>query len=272
MAGIESLAHVAVAQSKWIADINYNLASAAFKPANGRYGVVGLSFLAVDYGTIRETIRYDNEKGYLDVGNFSPAALSIGLGYAKELTTMFSIGGQVKYVSQDLGQSVMAVVAGDGGESYDWQENKVSAVAFDFGILYKTGYKSLNFAMSVRNFARDLTYQREEFQLPLLFQVGVAMDMMDFTSVNKDVHSLLLSIDASHPRSYSEQLKIGIEYTLVQLLMVRAGYRFPTDETEINFGVGVKQQIGGIGVGLDYGYSDFGIFGNVQRFSAQFSF
>lgn len=272
MAGVESFAHVSIAQSKWIADINYNQASAAIQPLNGRYGVFGLSFLAVDYGTIRETIRYDNDQGYLDVGNFSPAALSIGLGYAIELTNMFSVGGQAKYVSQDLGQSVMSVVSGDGGESYDRKENNVSAIAFDFGILYKTGYKSLNFAMSVRNFAKDLTYEREEFQLPLTFQVGVAMNMLDFTDADKDVHSLLLSVDASHPRSYSEQLKIGVEYTLLNLLSLRAGYRFPMDEPELNFGLGVHQRISGVGVGLDYGYSDFGIFEGVQRFSAQFSF
>jgi len=273
MAGLENLAHVSVAQSKWIADINYNQASAAFQPFNGRYGVIGLSFLAVDYGTLQETIRYDNESGYLDIGTYSPTALSIGLGYATALTTMFSVGGQVKYVSQDLGKSTMGITTGTGGgESYDRQENTVSVVAFDFGIIYKTGYKSLNFAMDVRNFAKDLTYEREEFQLPLTFQVGVAMDMMDFTSMDKEVHSLLLSVDASHPRSYSEQLKIGVEYTLVQMLALRAGYRFPTDEPEVNFGVGVKQQLGGIGFGLDYGYSDFGIFGSIQRIAAQFSF
>ena len=271
MAGMENFAHVSVAQSKWIADINYNQASAAFQPFNGRYGVIGLSFMAVDYGSLKETIRYDNNSGYLDIGTFSPSAMSIGLGYAKALTTMFSVGGQVKYVSQDLGKSTMGIITG-GGESYDRQENTVSAVAFDFGVIYRTGYKSLNFAMDVRNFAKDLTYEREEFQLPLIFQVGLSMDMLDFTSMNKEVHSLLLCVDASHPRSYSEQLKIGLEYTLVKMLSVRAGYRFPTDEPEVNFGVGVKQQLGGVGFGLDYGYSDFGIFGSIQRIGAQFSF
>jgi len=268
MAGLENFAHVSVAQSKWIADINYNQASAAFQPFNGRYGVIGLSFLAVDYGTLQETIRYDNDSGYLDIGTYSPTALSIGLGYATALTTMFSVGAQVKYVSQDLGKSTMGITTGNGsGESYDRQENKVSTVAFDFGIIYRTDYKSL-----VRNFAKDLTYEREEFQLPLTFQVGVSMDMLDFTSMDKEVHSLLLCVDASHPRSYSEQLKIGVEYTLIKMLSLRTGYRFPTDEPEVNFGIGVKQQLGGIGFGLDYGYSDFGIFGSIQRIAAQFSF
>jgi hypothetical protein len=67
-------------------------------------------------------------------------------------------------------------------------------------------------------------------------------------------------------------MKIGLEYTLLNTLSLRGGYRFPTDEPEYNFGFGVNTKLGGIGFGFDYSYSDFGLFGDVQRFGAQFFF
>lgn len=271
---LDGVADIYFGQNKWIADINYNQAAAAFSPANGRYGVFGVSFLAVDYGEIQETIRFDNEAGFLDTGNMiSPSAVAFGLGYARALTSMFAVGGHVKFINQDLGQSVMMAVTDTlGNTEYTSQANAIDAVAVDFGIQYKTGFKSLVFAMSVRNFSKDYVYEREEFQLPLNFQVGVAMDLMDLTGFDKNVHSLLLAVDASHPRSYSEQLMIGGEYTLMNMLSLRAGYRFPLDEEEFNYGVGFKTDLGGVGLGIDYGYSDFGLFGSIQRVAAHFSF
>jgi hypothetical protein len=272
MAMMQDKMHLSFSQNKWIAEIDYNQATFAAQPFGSTFGVIGFSFLAVDYGDIQETIRYDNEKGYLDIGTFSPTAWSFGIGYAKSLTSMFSVGTQVKIVSQDLGASTMMVESGDGGESYQKQDNTLDALAFDFGIVYRTGFRSLIFAMDVRNFSKDFVYEREEFQLPLVFQVGLAMDMMDILPMDSDMHGLLLSVDASHPRSYSEQMKIGLEYTLLNTLSLRGGYRFPTDEPEINFGFGVNTKLGGIGFGFDYSYSDFGLFGDVQRFGAQFFF
>jgi hypothetical protein len=270
----DGFADISISQNKWIADINYNQAAAIFNPFGGQYGTVGVSFLAVDYGDIEETIRFDNEAGYLNTGtNISPSALALGLAYGRSLTNMFSVGTQVKFIGQDLGQNLMTrTVDSLGTVTTEFQDNTLDAVAVDFGIQYKTGFKSLVFAMNVRNFSKDYVYEREEFQLPLNFQVGVAMDIMDLTSMDKEVHSLLLAVDASHPRSYDEQLMIGAEYTLVNMLSLRGGYRFPLDEDEITFGLGLNTKLGGMGFGVDYAYSDFGLFGEIQRVSAHFSF
>jgi len=68
----EYISNISIGQVKWFADIDYNYASAVYIPANGRYGIVGLSLVSVNYGDIQQTIRSDNEQGYLDVGTYSP--------------------------------------------------------------------------------------------------------------------------------------------------------------------------------------------------------
>ncbi len=280
MAIMDNFFHISLAQNKWIADINYNQGSLAFSPAGGLYGVFGLTFLSVDYGELEETIRYDNDAGFLNIGTFSPSASAVGVGYARALTEMFSVGAHVKYVTQNLGESIIetptvftdTLYTEPDPDSLNYEGNTESAYAVDFGVVYRTGFRSLVFAMSVRNFSRQLTFVQEKFEMPLVFQLGIAMDLVDLTGFDKNMHSLVVSLDRSHPRSYVEQMKIGVEYTLLQTLALRAGYRTPTDEPELNLGFGLQTSFGGMGFGFDYAYTQFGAFGTVNRMSAQFSF
>ena len=56
---------VAGGQVQWIADVNYITGSAAFVT---NLGVFGISLVAVDYGDFLGTVRFDNEKGFIDTG------------------------------------------------------------------------------------------------------------------------------------------------------------------------------------------------------------
>ncbi len=245
----------------WIADINYNQASLSVRPKDGRWGVFGFSLLFVDYGSLQGTIRSNNDQGFVDTPLVSPDAFGIGFGYAKSVTDRFSVGGVVKYVKQDLGNTVDNL-ADDG--SMVMSENSKSVAAFDFGILYKTGFESLTFAFAARNFAKEIVYEEESFQLPLTLKIGVAMDLTDLMAVGvSDMHGFTLSVDAEHPRDFPEQLKIGGEYQFMETLALRAGYVFPTDEQGINLGVGIRR----FGIRADYAYTNFGIFSSVHRVS-----
>lgn len=269
MASIKEFTSLSVGNVSWIADINYIYSAIAFAPFDGDYGVFGISFLSVDYGEFMGTVVANNEQGYLDVGTYSPKSYSLGIGYAKALSTKFSVGGNIKYVKQDLGSSVVDV---DNNGSYVKENNSLGAVAFDFGILYRTGFKSLNFGMSVRNFSTELKYKRETFQLPLMFKIGLAMDALDLFNVDKNTHSLIIAVDASHPRDYSEQVYVGAEYIFINTFSVRAGFISPADERNFSAGFGVKRNIYGMNLGIDYAYQPYGVFNNVHRFSFNFSF
>lgn len=272
MARHEGFASVSLARTQWIAEIDYNRASLALSPAGGRYGTIGFSLVAVDYGELQETIRADNEAGFLDLGTFSPTALSVGVGYARALTDRFSVGAHVKYVYEDLGNSVMGLGQSEG--TYERAANTLGVMAYDFGVLYKTGFRSLNFAVAARNFAPEIEFEEESFQLPLSLRIGVSMDVFDLTGAS-DVHALVVALDAEHPRDFAEQIKIGGEYTFRDLVSLRAGYTFPSDEQGVSLGLGVQQQLGGLGLGVDYAYTDFGVFNTfsrVHRLALQFSF
>ncbi len=266
-ARMPSLVNVFVGYTQWIADINHVFASLSLSPFQGDYGVLTLSAQGVDYGELDQTVFYNNYRGYLDLATFRPSGLVLGLTYARALSEKFSIGGNVKYVSQNLGSSITylntpSVVR----SSYD-----ASLYAFDFGVLYKTGFKSLTMGMCLRNFSKEARFVDEGFQLPLTFRIGFSMDAFDLVDLDKENNALLVVMDFEHPRDFQEQVKIGGEYLFMKSVALRAGYVFPADEHGFSWGMGLRQSTERFGLGVDYAYTPFGVFGGVHRFSVLFS-
>jgi hypothetical protein len=276
MARIGKTASVFVSRTNWIADINHVYGSAAISPFGGDYGVLGVMFQVANYGNFEETIRWNNDRNYIDLGVFKPTSYMIGLGYARALNDKFSIGGNIKYVKQSLGDVITTLGTG-GTLMYDAngqlirESNSAGVYVFDFGLLYHTGYKSLTFGMTVRNFSKEVTYIKEGFQLPLTFKIGLSMNMLDLTDLKADEHQFLVCIDAEHPRDFQEQIRVGGEYVFMNILALRAGYVSGGDEYAGFYGVGVKKDLAGVGLAFDYCYSPFGIFNDVHRFSFQFA-
>nr|WP_272491776.1 PorV/PorQ family protein [Natronogracilivirga saccharolytica] len=253
----------------WIDGIDYNMGAVAYRPGDGRYGVFGLNFVMVDYGDIDETIVGPGEKGYYRLGTFRPHAYTVGFSYSRALTGRFSVGGNLKYIAMDLGSATRSLTSGGGLVRDDFREE---TIGFDFGVLYLTGFESLKLGMSVRNFSSDVSFNETDSELPLTFRIGVSMDVMDLFDVDRDMHSFLVSIDANRPRDFDEQLILGGEYTFLQRVAVRAGYGYPTDTQQISAGFGIRQPIGSINLAIDYSYTNFDVFSNVNTFSVQFGF
>ena len=247
----------------WIADIEYVAASMAINVADGRYGIFGLSIMSVDYGDLMGTVVANNEQGFIETGTFSPNAYLVGLGYANALTDRFSVGGQIKFVSQSLGKPYVPT-----SDSLQVQTEFTQEVfAFDFGTLYQTGFKSLAFGMTVRNFSRELKFAQEGFQLPLTFKIGFSIDLLDFLGNRPASQSFLLSLDAINPRSFSEFITVGGEYKFMDLLALRFGYVSGQDDYAFTAGFGVKTYA----VAIDYSYTPFDVFKDVHRVSFSFS-
>jgi hypothetical protein len=259
LARFTSLVEVATNHTSFIAGIKHYSFRLALNPAEGKYGVFGISFMSVDYGEMQGTMVWANPNGYIDTEVFSPTAIAIGIGYANALTDRFAIGGQIKQVAQSLGKSVVP----DEGT----KKNIASALAFDFGTVYRTGFKSLAFGMSVRNFSEEVKFEKEGFQLPLTFKIGLSMDALDFLMETHEKQSLLVVIDAVHPRSYPEYINLGTEYLFMDMLALRLGYISGHDEYGLAMGFGVQQ----FGLAFDYAYTPFGVFNSVHRITVSFS-
>jgi len=250
-------------QNNWIAGIKHNAFSVAFSPSKGRFGVFGVTARNIDYGDIDATMVAENDLGYIDLNVMTPQALAVSVGYARSLTDKFSVGGNVGYAVQNLGQSVVPY-----GDSLQTKSNVAGGVTVDFGTLYYTGWKSLAFGMSVRNFSGEIKYEDEGFQLPLTFSMGLSMDLMDLFPEKPQGQSLMLSVDALHYRSHPEQLNIGLEYGFANLVYARAGYRTSEDIQALSFGLGLNIK----GIIVDYAYTPTSDFADVQRFTIGFAF
>lgn len=273
MANMTQFIDITASNNRWIADITHNTLSLAISPVKGRYGVLGFSLQSVDYGEFLGTrVNAVDPKGYDDMGKFELSATAVGMGYARQLTDRFSVGAQARWVHQDLGESIIPSIADfDTIPGIDTTgvktSNELKPFVFDFGTLFKTGFKSLMFGMSVRNFSEEVKYVEEGFQAPLVFSLGISMDLMDLINEDTATQSLYLSIDASHYRDHPEQVKIGLDYKLLNVLSLRSGYVTNNDESGLSFGIGVSQ----FGVAFDYAHTAFGVFDKVHRMTARIS-
>ena len=267
LAFMKSQLDVFATNTQWAAGISYLGGGIA---ANlGDWGTVGASFMTADYGDDFIGTRYMQgvnfspdglDLGYIETGNLTVGAYTIGLSYAKALTDKFTIGGQIKTNYQHLGSTVIDTLGGT-------RVNEVSGLAYDFGTIFYPGFKSFRFGMTIRNFSPEFKYEYEGFELPLTFTIGAAMDVLDLIEGDEHENSLLVSIDAIHPRDYGERINIGAEYTFMKMLSLRTGYKYNYDNEGFTAGLGFQKDIGGIMLNIGYAYAPLKYFDAVHRIS-----
>lgn len=275
MSEMTNLVDVTASTNQWIADIKHYTFSLAVNPAGGDYGVFGVSVQSVNYGDFYGTVvnpLASSGLGYDETGTFQLNALAVGFGYAMKLTDRFCIGGQIRWVHQNLGSTVVPEFITSADTSgidtiRAFRDNTMTPLVFDFGLQLKTNIKSLVFGMSVRNFSREVKYAEEGFQAPLIFNLGVSMNMLDLIEEPVEEQALYMSVDASHYRDHPEEIKVGLDYRFMNMVSLRAGYISSNDESSFSYGAGVSK----FGVTVDYAYTPFGVFGKVNRVTARFT-
>ena len=193
----------------------------------------GLSVMNFGIETYEETTATDPEgTGRLvSAGDFM-----VGLAAAKRFTDRLTIGLQVKYVREQLDQDAF------------------SNVLFDVGTLYYTGFRQLRLAFTIQHFGASVDGLRESFRMPLLFRMSAADDL-----ITSQDFRLSTSFELVHPTDNNEWVNWGIESVFLNMLSLRAGYRFQVDEGDLSFGAGLAlQQIAIFQLHLDYAYVPYG--------------
>jgi len=237
---------------------------------------VGVSLTNLNYGEDDvTTVQSPDGTGE----RWSAQDVALAVSYSRRLTDRFSMGGSVKYVSQTL-----------------WNES-ASTIAFDLGLLFETGFNDMRLGMSFSNFGGDMTLdgrdllqrvdidpansgsnktlvgklKTDPWPIPLFFRVGVAMDIIK----NNDV-IFTVAADAVRPSDNVEFVNVGGELSWNQLIFLRTGYRslFRKDAEEgLNLGAGIRYQLEGLAtVEVNYAYSQFGVFGNLNTLALAVSF
>lgn len=254
--------------TKGIANINYSSFVGAINL--GKYGVLALDFLNMDYGEFYGTRRANNEKGFEDTGVFSPNAYAVGLTFSQKVSDRFSYGVRSKYAVQDLGSTWIGLEGTDvtdtnlviGKKDYSHGEP-----AIDIGATYDFLSNGLRFGAVVRNFSREIKYERKNFPLPFLVSFSLSLKPLSFSKLDKNTHSLIVGFETCHPRDFKEKVKIGAEYTYQNILIIRSGYMVNYDERGLTFGAGIRQTYADVKLRFDYAFQDFGIFNSVHTFS-----
>ena len=259
--------------TNWIADMKFNYAGLTFPL--GAFGSMGAFLTALNYGDMAvRTVDQPDGTGEI----FSASDLAVGLSYSLALTDRFSIGFNAKYIQQGI-----------------WHE-KANGLAVDLGTLFVTGLHGLRIGASLLNFGTDMrmegkdvlvfhdvdpyisgnndrvpaNLQTEKWPLPLIFQFGLAMDV-----VKNEMNLLTIAVDAVHPYDNTESLNIGAEYSFRNMFSLRAGYRdmlLRDGEQGPTFGIGFNNTfLGNLSIRLDYAYADFGRLDNTQHLSLAIS-
>ncbi|MDP2873346.1 MAG: PorV/PorQ family protein [Bacillota bacterium] len=256
----------------WIFDTRQGALSYALPLED--FGAVGVQVQYVDFGEFEET---SNAAPYIkDIENpgmtgrtFRPFSYLIGLTYASNLTDKFSTGISLKYAHESLfsGQMVNAMVRqGVYEEVKTWAD----ALLFDFGIRYRTGFRSIQIASSVQNFGANAKYAKESNPVPLLFRFGIAANVIgaDALLLTMGDNRLGVAFDLFQPNDYAQQAHLGVEYEFANSFALRGGYKFYYDYEGLTFGGGIKHTFGSVKLSLDYSYGSIGTYlGNVQRIS-----
>lgn len=237
---------------------------------------VGVSFTQLSYGDELVT----TETSQLGTGEtWSASDVAIGLTYARNLTDRFSIGGTAKFIQQRI-----------------WNETSSSA-AVDVGLLYLTDFSGLKIGMCISNYGADMRLdgkdlyrpidvdpanagtnktivarlKTDDWPLPLFFRAGVSIDAFKMEDLRFSI-----AADALRPSDNAETVNVGGELSWNEILFFRAGMKslFLADSQEgFSLGGGARWDLTNtMGLGFDYSYQDFGLFGGIQQFALSITF
>jgi long-subunit fatty acid transport protein len=274
-AGIANLKSTSISftHSEWFADISHDFAGVVVPISSSDFIAVQATTLNMGEQEVTTVENPDGTGIYYDVRD-----LALGLSYSRQLTDRFSVGISVKYVMQTL---------------YNVQ---ASSLTLDLGSYLQTGFHSLIIGMAISNFGgtmqldgRDLitiadvnsTYSgnynpdarltTQEYPLPLMFRVGLAMDFVGGSDpiFESEDYRLTLATEGTHLNDNNERFNIGTELAWTETVFLRGGYKINYDTEKWALGVGINFPIGNQNIVFDYAFIEFDKLGNVSQFSLE---
>ena len=165
--------------------------------------------------------------------NFRTTEWCAYTSYALDFTDKFAAGFTFKYIA-----SFLAELSDASFDATTW--------AVDIGTIYKTDFRGLNLGMAITNFGSRPRYYSWETKLPMNFRVGISMDVIE---------NLKGTVEFNHPNDNIETYHGGLEYSYLNLLALRGGFKYMEENYWWAGGFGVKllnQKIK-----LDYAYQSF---------------
>ncbi len=253
----------------YIADINVNYF--AVGGALGGFGNIGFTAKTFDFGDIPITTVQDIDGAA--GATFSPTYMTMALTYGRAFTDRINFGVTGKLVYESIPRA------------------EASAVAFDIGVQYTNfaNIEGLGLALVLKNIGNDMHYEGSGLiaeatvdgltdfyykeasydQLPSSYSMGLSYKIGEPIFLGASF--------VSNNTSYDE-LNLGGEYAFNDMIFLRAGYTYAmVDEIDAEdvlfgatFGFGLKYNLMGVGLKLDYVYRATEIFDANQLISLGF--
>lgn len=216
-------------RTSWLsgADIFINSFGFASLLGNNKASAFGLDIMSFDFGDIQITT-VDNPEGGL--GTFSPAFTNIGLSYAYKFSERIRTGITFRMITESI------------------PDAKASGFCFDAGLQYVTDLSGdddkarTRFGVSLRNVGTPMKFSGDglsrrggfegsditltvdtrsaSFELPTLLNIGVAQDV--YFDAN-EYHKLTFAGNFTSNSFSNDQINVGIEYSLRNIVMLRGG-------------------------------------------------
>ncbi|MBN1423335.1 PorV/PorQ family protein [Candidatus Fermentibacteria bacterium] len=255
-AGIVMVGRAAVASyTDWPVDLSHRFVGVAIPFGANAVGI-SLSQLACPETPVTTELQPEGTGEYWRYGD-----LAIAVTLARSMTDRFSFGLTARYVEESLDLLHMR------------------AVTFDMGTYYRTGWGNTRFAVVVSNFGGDASPSGrydlatgealtsfESFSPPTEFRLGFADEIVDTPR-----HRLTASAQLNHPNDNAENLGVGLEYAMNEMVFVRAGLRLNSDAESSVLGAGVFLPVAGQ-LRADYAYTFMGDLGSASRLSMEVRF
>jgi hypothetical protein len=160
--------------------------------------------------------------------------IAAGISIAKQVTDKLSVGGNFRYVKEDLDL-----------QSY-------SSFDIDFGTLFYTGYRSTRLAMSLRNLGGDKDVIGQKARFPMVFNLSGAAEIYGNLG---DPFSLTVAVEQMFFTDAFNRYHFGGEAWVQNMIALRAGYKTGYDSESWSVGAGLKQKLGPQTVKVDFSYS-----------------
>jgi hypothetical protein len=238
---------VSFSYNSWIADLTQNAVAVTYNL--GDIGTVGLGVMTFGISGIAadrdvypgnpalQALQIDQQSSstydYMDLlfqGTFS-----------RDVTDQLSLGVSVKFISEKI------------------DDQTATSLAFDFGSVYSIGLMNWKVGARINNLGGDLKFYDYGAPIPLTFSIGTSI-----SPYQDETNMLTVAVDAVKPQDGLQYFFTGAEFTFMNMISVRAGYKLNysgVDDGGTGFRGPIKTSIEGIsaGAGFNTTVSDYGV-------------
>jgi len=225
---------VILGSTNYLGGSGINISAAGFCQHVGESGVLGLSIMSMNFGSIQIT-NFDNPDG--GVGSYNPEYININLSYARGFSDNIYGGLDVKLISEAISNVTAFGIAVNAGIQYvagDKKQIHFGIALNNVGPQMKYSGDGLAFETplpnsSVTGSSASMTVEQRSqgYELPSLVNMGAAYDfhiMKD--SSGRSFHRITVAANFTSNSFEQDEEMLGVEYGFKSFLSVRIGYDY----------------------------------------------